>query len=180
MMSPLVKKTYAPRGRTPVLSAWDDRTRFSAIGAILVPPNDRRPRFEHCLLGENENFTSERVVTFLRHLGQIAAGPLKIIWDRAPIHRGAEVKAFLRRCTRYQLFHLPAYSPQLNPVEGCWAQTKYHQLGNLVPRDKHELHFHAQRALNVVSKKYDVLRGCITHTGLGDEAADSLSQRSTQ
>ncbi|WP_171063050.1 transposase, partial [Larkinella sp. C7] len=48
-----------------------------------------------------------------------------LIWDGAAIHRSERVKAFLKsRPGRIHLERLPAYSPQLNPVELVWSQLK--------------------------------------------------------
>jgi transposase len=48
-----------------------------------------------------------------------------IVWDGAAIHRSEAVKAFLKeRPSRVHLERLPAYSPELNPVELVWSQVK--------------------------------------------------------
>jgi transposase len=50
---------------------------------------------------------------------------LLVIWDGAAIHRSQAVKAFLsERPGRLHLERLPAYSPQLNPVELVWSYLK--------------------------------------------------------
>ncbi|MFL5624053.1 MAG: transposase [Ktedonobacteraceae bacterium] len=45
---------------------------------------------------------------------------LILIWDRSPIHRGHEIKDFLKRgvTKRLHLEQLPGYAPDLNPVSG--------------------------------------------------------------
>lgn len=48
-----------------------------------------------------------------------------MIWDGAAIHRSQAVKQFLSgRAGRVHLERLPAYSPELNPVELVWSQLK--------------------------------------------------------
>jgi hypothetical protein len=42
MLNPCVRRTWAPRGQTPVLDAWDRRDRISAISSITVSPKARR------------------------------------------------------------------------------------------------------------------------------------------
>ena len=42
MLQPVVRRTWAPRGQTPVLDCWDRHDRLSAISAISVSPNRRR------------------------------------------------------------------------------------------------------------------------------------------
>jgi hypothetical protein len=64
----------------------------------------------------------EQVVEFLAHLVQQLAGPLLIVWDRFPAHRSrlvAELVEFLEG--QIVLEYLPAYAPELNPVEYLWG-----------------------------------------------------------
>jgi hypothetical protein len=53
MLAPLVRRTYAPRGRTPILDCWDRRDRVSAISAVTVSPMRRRPNLDFRLLPDN-------------------------------------------------------------------------------------------------------------------------------
>jgi hypothetical protein len=39
MLQPLARRSWAPRGQTPVIRCWDRRDRLSVIAAILVPTN---------------------------------------------------------------------------------------------------------------------------------------------
>ncbi|HOX58047.1 MAG TPA: transposase [Verrucomicrobiota bacterium] len=43
MLQPLVRRTWAPRGKTPVLKSWDRHDRLSVISAITLSPKQRRP-----------------------------------------------------------------------------------------------------------------------------------------
>jgi len=65
-------------------------------------------------------------VWFLTKLcGRYRKRNMLLIWDGAAIHRSVVVKAFLKeRPGRIHLERLPAYSPQLNPVELVWSQLK--------------------------------------------------------
>src|SRR5215204_3123932 len=53
MLTPTVRRTFAPRGRTPVLDALDRRDRWSAISCITVSPVAGRPGLYFDLLGHN-------------------------------------------------------------------------------------------------------------------------------
>ena len=50
------------------------------------------------------------------------SGKIIVIWDGLLIHRGHEIKAFLKRgaAKRLHLEQLPGYEPDLNPDEGIW------------------------------------------------------------
>lgn len=116
---PLLAHTWAPCGQTPVLVEQAGRAHLSLIAAIA--PNGRI-----YVAGQDQSFTSEHIVWFLNKLcGRYRKRDMLIIWDGAAIHRSEVVKAFLKeRSGRIHLERLPAYSPQLNPVELVWSQLK--------------------------------------------------------
>jgi transposase len=78
----------------------------------------------------------EEVVEFLMHLLQHLSGPLLIIWDRLPAHRSRLVAEFVR-CLEgeIEIEYLPAYAPELNPVEYLWGHWKHHELPNVCLSD---------------------------------------------
>jgi len=51
------------------------------------------------------------------------------------------------------LLHLPAYSPELNPVERLWAYMKSHYLSNRVYKDYNDLFEYAKKAWNKISSE---------------------------
>lgn len=111
--------TWAPRGQTPVLLEQAGRDHLSLIAAIA--PNGRI-----YVAGQDQSFCGEDIVWFLNKLcSRYRKRDLLIIWDGASIHHGEAVKAFLKaRPGRIHLERLPAYSPELNPVELVWNQIK--------------------------------------------------------
>src|SRR4051794_39698536 len=62
-LTPTVRRTLAPRGRTPVLDAWDRRDRWSAISCITLSPVAGRPGLYFDLLDHNVH--AEDVVRFV-------------------------------------------------------------------------------------------------------------------
>ena len=74
------------------------------------------------------------------HLNFISkeAGPqtqVVLVLDQAGWHRAKN----LRTPENITLFPLPAYSPELNPIERLWAYLKSHYLSNQVFRDYGDL-----------------------------------------
>jgi transposase len=63
--------------------------------------------------------------------------PLIVVWDRGRIHRAAAQR--LAGAKWLQIEWLPAYAPELNPVEALWSHTKHGDLANFVPDDVQEL-----------------------------------------
>ena len=94
------------------------------------------------------------VVDFLSHLLRHLKGKLLVVWDRAQIHRGRIVREFVaRQRGRIALEYLPAYAPELNPVEYIWGYWKHHELPNFCPRDFAQLSYHARRALKRMRRR---------------------------
>lgn len=160
-MMPTRRRTLAPRGKSPVLPAWDRRDKISTIGAITISPKAKREGFLFRMLPPNMNFDAGRVIDFLREVGRKIPGNIKLVWDRAGIHTAKIVKAFLAAHPRIETFDFPAYAPDTNPVEGCWGHAKYHQMPNLMVRDVAELQDLATSSLNSIKNDRALLKAFI-------------------
>jgi transposase len=54
------------------------------------------------------------------------------VWDGLPAHRSRAMQAWLATQRHWLVVErLPAYAPELNPVEGLWSWLKGSQLANL-------------------------------------------------
>ena len=93
-------------------------------------------------LVRQESLTGVEAVEFLGHLGRQLGGPALVIWDRSPIHRRANVTEFAAAvgADSLRLEPLPAYAPDLNPVEWLWRHLKEVEMANLTCLDLEELH----------------------------------------
>jgi transposase len=78
-LNPSVRRTLAPRGRTPVLEAWDRRDRTSAISCVTLSPVRARPGLYFELLPVNRTVHAEEVVEFLRELRRRLRGPFTMV-----------------------------------------------------------------------------------------------------
>src|SRR5947209_6646960 len=81
MLTPLVRRTLAPRGCTPVLPAWQRHDRISALSCVTVGAGTDRPGLYFELLPAGLNVRAEDVVAFLRELRRELPGPLTVVWD---------------------------------------------------------------------------------------------------
>jgi transposase len=64
--------------------------------------------------------TGEHTIDVLRRLrGEMPKGTLVLIWDGAPYHRAAAVRAAAAHLN-IEIVPLPGYSPDLMPVEALW------------------------------------------------------------
>lgn len=166
-LNPSVRRTQAPRGRTPVLEAWDRRDRISAISCVTLSPVRARPGLYFDLLPVNRTVHAEEVVAFLRELRRQLRGPFTVIWDRHKIHsRAKAVKAYLAEHPEIVVEDLPAYAPQLNPDEWVWGWTKYGRLANLAAWDADQLWDWVIEALVELKFRPDLLNAFIQNADL--------------
>lgn len=134
-LNPLVRRTWAMRGQTPVLEAWGrHRDKVSVIGAVSISSAVQRLGF-YFATDPDGYFTPEKVVAFLRDLLKHLRGRVVVVWDGGSNHKGPAIRKFLTRNKRLRLERLPAYAPDLNPVEAVWSWLKYGKLSNFVPAD---------------------------------------------
>jgi transposase len=163
-LTPTVRRTLAPRGKPPVLVAWDRRDRWSAISCVTVSPVAGRPGLHFDLLDHNVH--GEDVVAFLADLHR-RLGPLTVVWDRNQIHsKSKAVQAWLATHPGVVAEDFPGYVPDLNPDEGVWGWAKYGRLANLAANDKEELWGHVTDELVALKFSPARLRGFIRETRL--------------
>jgi transposase len=110
---------------------------------------------------------SQQVIEFLEHLQRHVPGKLLIIWDGAPIHRSRLVKDYVTSTRRRVIIErLPAYAPELNPVEYMWGHLKNHEIGNLVASKAWELSLEATAALRRMRRRTAVVAACYAQSEL--------------
>lgn len=128
-----MRRTWAPKGKTPILPSWGrHRDKVSVIAALSVAPALRRLGL-YFLADPKHYVTAETVVKFLRALLRHLRGRLIVIWDGGSNHKGPLIRALCARHPRLHLERLPAYAPDLNPVEFVWSHLKYARMANFVP-----------------------------------------------
>src|SRR5437879_2189900 len=165
-MTPLVCRTWAPRGQTPVFyQRGGSRQKVSCMGALAVPPRRHRLHF-YFRLHPNENINTDRALDFLLQLLRQLSGNVLVIWDSARTHRARKVEAFLDRHLRLYLEYFPPYAPELHPVEHVWGYLKKNPLAHHPPTALSGLAKTARRSGQSVQRKPGLLRSFLQHTGL--------------
>jgi len=107
------------------------------------------------------------VVEFLRHLQRHIPGKILIIWAGASIHRSTLVKNYVAAPKgRIVIERLPAYAPELNPVEYMWGHLKTHEIANLVATQAWELSFEATAALRRIRRRRSIIAACYSQSEL--------------
>ena len=163
MLTPTVRRTWAPRGHTPLLYHRYRHDRISAISAVTVSP--RRQRLGLYCHFHFTNISELEVVVFLRLLLRHLRGSIVLIWDGGSIHRGAIVEELLARHPRLQVERFPAYAPELNPDEQVWNHFKA-TLANGCPMTIDDLVADLTRVARRTRRSPALLRGFIRESGL--------------
>jgi transposase len=157
---PGVVKTYGPKARTPVLDEWQTHDHLSIMAGVTS-------QGKVYSLVRPKPLNGLHSIEFLVHLGRLAGDRLLVIWDGSPIHRRAEVKDFVAAAgDAIHLEPLPAYAPDLNPVEWLWRHLKEVEMRNLTCLDLDQLHLELDLALGRVRQKSRLFRSFFEGAGL--------------
>ena len=163
-MIPNVRRTWAPRGQTPIVRHRYQRHKVSAISAVTVSATRRRVGL-YLHLHPGENISNVEVAIFLRALLRHLRGQVIVVLDSGSIHKGPDVQALQARCPRLHLEWFPGYAPELNPDELVWAHFKA-QLANGHPDTVDELMATLCRITKRVTRRPDLIRSFIAGSEL--------------
>jgi len=164
MMTPTIRRTFAPRGSTPVNKVFDPHGRVSVGGAITVSPKRMRVGFLYYMLTDNVNFRGPSVVDFLKYLRSAIYGPITILWDQIIIHSSDVVLEYLQTVPDIVTEPFPPYAPELNPVDRAWFYIKYDRLPNYTPPVMAKLRRSVESELKRLQGRSDLLRSFISHS----------------
>ena len=103
-------------------------------------------------------------VGFLKQLREKHPGPLRVIWDNAPAHRGEAMREYLRTPgLELRLVNLPGYSPDFNADEAIWGWAREEATGNLCLGSRPVVQEKVGKFLaGLSSRKDEVKRRCRT------------------
>lgn len=164
MLQPVRRRTWAPKGRTPIERSWARHDRISAISALTVAP--RRRRLNLYFAQHEDNITNVEITAFVRQLRPSKQRPILLIWDRLNAHRTAARHLQGRYGCAVAIEWLPGYAPDLNPVEAVWNHTKYGDLANFIPDDIDDLGRRLDWSLRCRRSRPSALRACFNYSGL--------------
>ena len=163
LLIPNVRRTWAPRGETPIVRHRYRHDRISAISAVTV--SFRRQRLGLYLHFHRENISQVEVALFLRYLLRQIRGHIVLLWDGGSIHGGEFIQGFLRRHRRLHIESFPAYAPELNPDERVWTHCK-RELANGRPDNLDELLGVLTRVTRKARTRPSLLRSFVTGSDL--------------
>jgi transposase len=163
MLQPVVRRTWAPRGETPIHYSWDRRDRLSVISAITVSPSRRLQLYFDI---HEHNINTDAFEWFVRWLRRRVRRNIILVVDRWSVHRSGVRRLLDRFGHKVHVEWLPPYAPELNPVEQVWSHTKYADLANYIPDDVHVLAHEVMDSLEETGSNQELLRSFFRHAKL--------------
>src|SRR5205814_3632798 len=110
------------------------RQKVSAAASLWHTSPRRLVRL-HYRLYPNGYLNKEDYGDYLQELlrGPLHGQPVIVLQDGGSIHQGEVMDEIQDEFPLLSLENLPAYAPELNPVEALWNYIKYDQLANFAP-----------------------------------------------
>src|SRR5829696_6734677 len=106
-----IGRSYAPKGRTPVVRRSAKRVTRSMISAVSNRGLMRFMLYEGAL-------NADGFIAFLRRLTKDAGQKVVLIVDNLKVHKAGKVQAWVAsHAHEIELFYLPSYAPDHNPTE---------------------------------------------------------------
>jgi transposase len=166
-MAPLVRRSWAPRGCTPILfQRTQSHKKVSAIAVLCISPKRDLVQL-YFRLHPDANINGQAVLQFLKQLvKQIKMRPLILIWDRPLPHRAKKVQSFILNSKNLYSEYLPPYAPELNPVENVWGYLKINPLANDALYDIQTLARTTRRHGKSLQSRQPLLRSFLKHSPL--------------
>ncbi len=107
-------RMWAPKGQQPRVLSPSVRHKVGFFGALNLKTG-------RLVTQEAPIFNGETFGDFIRYLLQSTQGKIYLILDNARWHRSKDLQEFFEaNQDRLELIFLPAYSPELNPIERVW------------------------------------------------------------
>jgi len=163
LLIPNVVRTWAPRGKTPIVRHRYRRDKVSVISGISVSPRLQRLglyfRLFPCNIGH------AKVCRFLRDLLRQLRGPAIALLDNSTTHRGEPIRMLRQINPRLRIEYFPPYAPQLNPDEAVWSLAK-RKLPISKPDNVYQLVEQVIESLEDIRCSPAKLRGCFDQSEL--------------
>ena len=163
---PPLRRTWAPRGRTPVLHTHFNWKRMSMAAALAYRPDGSGAGL--VFQTRPGSYNDEALIEFLEELRRYLRGAkVTLCWDGLASHRSRVMQTYLASSRRWLVVErLPAYAPDLNPVEALWGNLKGRELANLCVDAIEETEDVAHAGIERIGADAQLAFGFLAHTGL--------------
>lgn len=113
-----LQAVWAPCGQTPIIRADPGRASTHFYGTLNLLTGQE-------LISRTATMTAETTAQHLEHiLRTYPAVKILLLWDRAPWHSGAPIRAVLDTHPRLEILSFPTACPELNPQEHVWKDAR--------------------------------------------------------
>jgi hypothetical protein len=131
--------------------------------AVLRLPRWRRPVRHR----QPDAYDTDTLISALGRLRRFLGGQkATLLWDGLPAHRRRAMRAWLRSQRRWLVVErLPAYAPELNPVEPLWANLKGIELANFAGDAIDEVTAAADRSIDRIRRTLHLPYSFLCHCG---------------
>ena len=174
-LRPPKARTWARCGHTPVVTVCGKGSgRVSAAGLVCLKPGARghlfyRVRIHRGRKGERRSMSEADYAELIAAAHNQLHAPVILIWDNLNTHISAVMGRFVSSHPEWLTeVRLPSYAPELNPVEGAWANMK-NGLGNLAGRDVDQLAAVIKNRLKRIQYRPQLIDAFLAQTGLSLE-----------
>ena len=158
-LTAVMGKTWAPKGKTPVVKTTGKRGGLCVTSAIS-------PVGKMTFRIEKGKVNADKHIEFLiQIMKQHPNRKIIVIEDNAPSHIAGAVKSFVAsQPNRIAIYYLPSYSPELNPDEHVWAYLKAHQLKTHQAQTTKELKHLVKRKMQGIQRKNNLVNSFLMHS----------------
>ena len=163
---PPVRRTWSPRGHTPILRHRFGWKKASMAAALGYRPDGTAARL--CFHLQQPSYDTDTLIEVLDQLADFYTGQrVVLIWDGLSSHWSHRMRAYLDSQRDWLTAErLPAYAPELNPVEYLWANLKDQELANRPTTTLAEVADATEQGIQRVCKSDSLVVGFLAHTGL--------------
>ena len=121
-----------------------------------------------CFHLQQASYNTDSLIAVLEQLAGFYTGQrVVLLWDGLSSHWSTRMRAFIDSQHDWlRVERLPAYAPELNPVEGLWANLKDLELANLPTTTLAEVADATEQGIQRVCKSDSLVVGFLAHTGL--------------
>jgi transposase len=121
-----------------------------------------------CFHLQQPSYNTDRLIGVLEQLADFYTGhKVVLLWDGLSSHWSTRMRAWLDSQRDWLTAErLPAYAPELNPVEGLWANLKDLELANRPTTTLAEVADATEAGIQRVCKHDSLVVGFLAHTGL--------------
>ena len=162
-----MRRTWAPRGKTPVLvHRHRNWTRISAAAFLCYRWDGCRARLYIQL--RPGSYNEESLIEVLKDVRRHFRGhKVLLLWDGLTCHKSKLMRAYLESQSSWlTVERLPAYAPDLNPAEGLWANLKSRELANRCDLEIADTISVARLGISRIARHQQLLFAFLGHTGL--------------